>query len=115
MKFHLLELVLSELARFVEDVGRDADFADVVEEGAGLKSFDFERGEAADFAEATSEEFDALDVVVSDIVFGVNGHGEHFEDGVIDGGDLLIMALLFSQLVSIRSECVINRNTYREH
>jgi hypothetical protein len=108
MEFHLLELVLSELARLVKDVSGDADFADVVKESAGLEGLDFERREMEKFAEATSEEFDALDVIVSDVVFGIDGHGEHFKDGVIDGGDLLIMSLLLAEFVAIRPERVVD-------
>jgi hypothetical protein len=113
VEFHLLELVLSELAGFVEDVSRDADFADVVEESAGLEGLDFEGVEAEEFAETTSEQFDALDVVVSDVVFGIDGHGEHFEDGVIDGGDLVVMTFLFTEFVSICLEGIVDRNYYR--
>ena len=43
---HLLELVLRELARLVQDVSRYSDLADVVQQRAGLQRLDFQFGQS---------------------------------------------------------------------
>ena len=86
---HLVELGGRELAGLVEDVIGDGDLAHVVQQRARLERFYLRLAQPEMAGQPARVNLHAVDVIVSDIVFGIDGRGERFDRSQVQAADAL--------------------------
>ena len=68
---------------------RHRQLADIVQHGGGLQRFHFQVGEIQFFGDFGGVDLDALQMIVSGLVLGVDGHGESLDGAKVERRNIL--------------------------
>src|SRR6185503_17668668 len=89
VNLHLLEFRRRQFAGLVQYVIGHGNLSDVVQQGAGLQSFDVEIAQSEVPRQTSRVNLDSIDVIVSDFILGVDGRCQSLDRGEMKPADSL--------------------------
>jgi hypothetical protein len=102
MDLHFLELFRSQLSRLGNDIFRDRQLADIVQQRRGFKGLLLAGAEMQLFADFGGIDLHAPQVIVGGVVLSVDGQGQRFDGAQMQVRHLQDVLLLFFETAQVQ-------------
>src|SRR5439155_245488 len=101
VNLHFFEFFRGQPARFGNDVLRDRQFANIVQQRGCVQCLHFWRANLQFFGDLDGVHPNSLQMIVSGVIFGLNRQGQRFDGSQVEVGHLLYVPLLVFEFAQI--------------